>query len=165
MRRDAKACAGFSLLEMLIILLIIGTVSGYALVTYTRAQANLARNDVALKFSIAIEKAQNDSAKRRSPEVQQMGCVKVIDSKNYSLSIDANGDGVIDAPVVTTLPEIHSLKIRGPFPKYFRFDWLGRTVDSDNQVVPAPLVTFQTTGGTSIVRIDQGGKPQITYGE
>lgn len=146
-------------------MLILGTVSGYAVVTYMRTQANLARDDAAVRFSVAIEKAQNDSAKRRSPEPLQMGTVKVIDAKSYSLSIDGNGDGVIDAPVVTTLPDIHSLKIRGPFPKYFRFDWLGRTVDLNNQIVPSPLVTFQTTGGTSIVKIDQGGKPQIVYGE
>ena len=34
-------------------------------VSFMRTQANLARNDAAFRFVIALEKAQNDSAKRR----------------------------------------------------------------------------------------------------
>jgi prepilin-type N-terminal cleavage/methylation domain-containing protein len=144
MQRRPKSNAGFSLLEMMIVLLIITTISGYAVVSIMRTQANLARNDAALRFSIALEKAQHDSEKRRYSPIEQMACVKVIDSKSYSLSIDANGDGVIDSPAITKLPDVNTLNIKGPFPKYVRFDWLGRVVDKEGQVITAPLVTFAT---------------------
>jgi prepilin-type N-terminal cleavage/methylation domain-containing protein len=45
--RQSKTAAGFSLLERLIVLLIIATISGYAVVTFMRTQANLARNESA----------------------------------------------------------------------------------------------------------------------
>ncbi|PYS67139.1 MAG: hypothetical protein DMF69_23960, partial [Acidobacteria bacterium] len=134
-------------------------------VSFTRTQANLARNDAAMRFVVALEKAQNDSGKRRYAPIPQMAYVKVIDSKSYSLSIDGNGDGVIDSPLVTTLPDVHTLHIKGPFPKYLRYDWLGRFVDSQGEAVTAPLVTFATSTGTSMVRAETGGKPQVIYGE
>jgi prepilin-type N-terminal cleavage/methylation domain-containing protein len=165
MSRKSRSSAGFSILEMLIVLIVLATISGYAIVTYSRTQANLARNDAALRFSIALEKAQHDSGKRRNAPVPQLGYVKVIDSKSYSLSVDANGDGVIDAPVLTTLPDVHKMRIKGPFPKYLRFDWLGRVIDKEGQVISPPLVTFETATGTSTVKVEPGGKPQIVYGE
>ena len=164
-KSSSGSSAGFSILEMLIVLLIIATISGYAVVSFMRTQANLARNDAAVRFVIALEKAQNDSGKRRNAPIPQMAYVKVIDSKSYSLSIDGNGDGIIDSPAVTTLPDLHTLHIRGPFPKYFRYDWLGRFVDNQGQVVTAPLVTFATSTGTSMVKAETGSKPQIIYGE
>ena len=162
--RQSKTSAGFSLLEMLIVLLIIATISGYGIVSFLRVQANLARNEAALRFAIVVEKAQQDSAKRKNSVPQQMALVKVVDVRTYILSIDGNGDGLIDSPVVSTLPDHHHLQIKGPFPKY-RFDWLGRSVDADGEVVTAPLVTFTTGRGTSIVKVDAGSKPQVVYGE
>ena len=94
-----------------------------------------------------------------------MAYLKVIDSKSYSLSIDGNSDGVIDSPAVTTLPDVHTLHIKGPFPKYLRYDWLGRFVDNQGHIVTAPLVTFATSSGTSMVKAETGNKPQIFYGE
>ena len=160
-----KPNSGFSILELLIVLLIIATVSGYAVVTYMHTQANLARNEAALRFAIALEKAQHDSARRRNALPEQMAYVKVIDSRNYSLSIDGNGDGLIDSPVVTTLPDIHSMMIKGPFPKYLRFDWLGRAVDKTGEIVEPPLVTFATGRRTSMIKLESGSKPQVVYGE
>lgn len=164
-KSSSGSSAGFSILEMLIVLLIIATVSGYAVVSFMRTQANLARDDAAVRFVIALEKAQHDSAKRRNAPIPQMAYVKVIDSNSYSLSIDGNSDGVIDSPAVTTLPDVHTLHIKGPFPKYLRYDWLGRFVDNQGQVVTAPLVTFTTSTGTSMVKAETGSKPQIIYGE
>jgi len=58
-----------------------------------------------------------------------------------------------------------TLQIKGPFPKYLRFDWLGRSVDAHGEVGTAALVTFTTPRGTSIVKVDSSSKPQVVYGE
>ena len=150
---------------MLIVLLIVVTISGYAVVSYLHTQTNLARNEVALRFAGALEKAQQDSAHRRNAPPEQMAYVKVIDSRNYALIIDGNHDGLIDSPVVSTLPDIHNMIIKGPYPKYLRFDWLGRVVDGNGEVITAPVVTFATGRQTSIVKIDPGGRPKVIYGE
>ncbi len=150
---------------MLIVLLIISTVSGYAVVTYMRTQSNLARNDAAVRFSVALEKAQHDSGKRRYASIDQMSFVKVIDSKSYSLNIDADQNGQLDPPAITKLPTVHSLRIRGPFPKYVRFDWLGRVVDDRGELIRAPLVTFVSSAGTSMIKLEPGAKPQVIYGK
>jgi hypothetical protein len=93
-----------------------------------------------------------------------MACVTVLDNTSYSFTIDSNSDGTLDEPKTITLSTWNSLRIKGPFPKTFRFDGLGRVVDMDNNVVAPPLVVFSNAQGTSTVRLSLGGKPVVVQG-
>ena len=159
-----RASGGFSVFELVLVALMVTVITGYAIVRFRTRQIAIARVNAAEEFVGYLEQARLDSNQRQSNKVDQMACVTVIDNKTYSLTIDANGDGKLDAPKEITLSTWNNLAIKGPFPKTFRYDWLGRVVDLDNSVVAPPLVVFTNAQGTSTVRLSVGSKPVVVQG-
>jgi hypothetical protein len=139
-------------------------IAGYAVTHFISSQADVARDNAAQLFAAYIEQARADSNRRQVIKVEQMSSVEVIDNNSYVVIVDADADGVLDPAMKVMLPSGHNLQIKGPFPKIFRFDSLGRVVDVDNQEIAAPLVTFVNRKGTSTVRLPQTGKPVILTG-
>jgi type II secretory pathway pseudopilin PulG len=159
-----KLASGFSLLELLIVSVAVIAVGGYAVTHFIGTQADTARDNAAQLFVAYIEQARADSNRRQATKVEQMASVEVIDNNSYVVIVDADADGVLDSPMKVMLPPGHDVQIKGPFPKIFRFDSLGRVVDVGNQQIAAPLVTFVNRKGTSTVRLPQTGKPVILTG-
>ena len=160
-----KSSAGFSIVELLLIVVLMVTViTGYAIMRFRSSQVAIARVNAAQEFVAYLEQARLDSNRRQTNNVNQMACVTVIDSKTYNYLIDANSDGRLDPAKQVTIPTANNLRMKGPFPKTFRYDWLGRIVDLDNNVVTPPLVVFANVKGTSTVRLSASGKPVVLHG-
>ena len=159
-----KSSAGFSIFELLIVVLMVTVITGYAIVRFRSSEVAIARVNAAQEFVAYLEQARLDSNRRQTNKVDQMACVSVVDNKTYSYMIDANSDGLLDAPKNITIATANSLRIKGPFPKIFRFDPLGRIVDSGNNVVEPSLVVFTNSRGTSTVLLSAGGKPVVVHG-
>lgn len=159
-----KASTGFSVVELLLLALMVTVIAGYAIVRFRSRQIAIARVNAAQEFVGYLEQARLDSNRRQANRVDQMACVTVLDNTTYSFTIDANSDGTLDEPKVVTLSTWKSLRIKGPFPKTFRFDTLGRIVDLGNNVAAPPLVVFTNAQGTSTVRLSLGGKPVVVQG-
>jgi type II secretory pathway pseudopilin PulG len=155
---------GFSLLELVIIAGVVIAIGGYAVARFLSTQADIACSNAAQSLAAYIEQARMDSNRRHATKVEEMASVEVVDSKSYVVIVDEDADGVLDPPLNVTLPAGDNLQIKGPFPKTFRFDWSGRVVDAQDQVNPAPLVTFVNRKGTSTLRLSQTGKPVILAG-
>ncbi len=81
-----------------------------------------------------------------------MAKLTILSNRSYSVAIDANGDGVIDSPVVVNLSE-QKVILGNPEPRTFMFDWLGRTVDSYLNVVQAAPLTVSNSSGTSSINV------------
>jgi type II secretory pathway pseudopilin PulG len=158
-----KSSAGFSIFELLIVLMVT-VITGYGIVRFRSSQVAISRVNAAQEFVAHLEQARLDSNRRQTNIVDQMACVTVVDNKTYSYIIDANSDGRLDPPKNITIATANSLRIKGPFPKTFRFDSLGRIVDPDNNVVEPSLVIFTNSRGTSTVRLSAGGKPVVLHG-
>ena len=156
--------SGFSVFELLLVVLMVTVITCYAVVRFRTRQVAIARVDAAQEFVDYLEQARLDSNRRQSNKVEQMAYVTVIDSKTYGFSLDANYDGSLDPPKEITLSTSNNLRIKGPFPKTFRFDLLGRIVNLQNNVVAPPLVIFTNAHGTSTVRLSEGGKPVVVQG-
>lgn len=156
--------AGFSVFEMLLVALMVTVITGYTIVRFRTSQISIARVNAAQEFVAYLEQARVDSHRRQTNKVDLMASVTVVDNKTYSFALDADSDGYVDAPKKVTISTSNNLRIKGPFPKTFRFDWLGRIVDPDNNVVTPPLVVFTNTQGTSTVRLSLGGKPVVVQG-
>ena len=159
-----KGSAGFYIFELLIVLLMVAVITGYAIVRFRSSQIAIARVNAAQEFVVYLEQARLDSNRRQTNSVDQMACVTVVDNSTYSYMIDANSDGRLDPPKQVTIPTINSLRIKGPFPKTFRYDGLGRVVDLNNNIVEPPLVVFANSKGTSTVHLSAGGKPVVVHG-
>ena len=147
---------GFSVIEFLLILAMVSVIAGYALVNYVQEQKAVARTDTALELAKCLQKARIDSMRRNAKDLSQMAQVKVFNRSTYSVAIDADGDGYLDIPLVTSL-ENQGVEINGPFPKTFIFDWLGQTVDSQNHRSTPPIVTVGNGSGASAVKFTETG--------
>jgi len=159
-----KSSPGFSIFALLIVVLTVAVATGFAIVRFKSSRVAVARVDAAEQIMEYLEQARLDSNRRQTNNVGQMACVTVLDDETYSYTIDANSDGTLDPPKNVTISTANDLQIKGPFPKTFRFDSLGRVVDSGNNVVTAPLVVFFNSRGTSTVHLSANGKPVVVHG-
>lgn len=159
-----KISAGFSIFELLIVVLMVALITGFAIARFKTGQVAIARVNAADEFMDYLEQARLDSNRRQTNRADQMAFVIVLDNNTYSYTVDANSDGWLDPPKNITIPTSNNLRIKGPFPKVFRFDPLGRIVDAENNVVTPPLVVFSNSRGTSTVHLSTNGKPIVVHG-
>jgi Tfp pilus assembly protein FimT len=147
---------GFATVDFLIVAVIILIVVSYAFTTLIHAQRAHTREGAAQQFSSYLERARSDSMRRRATDVKQMGEVTILNQQFYSVRIDEDGDGALDIPRVVNLQE-QQLTVDGPYPRSFRFDRAGKSVDNTgNPVQPTPIV-FANRDGKSAVTIAENG--------
>ena len=157
---DLSACKGFSILEVLIVMLMILVVISFTLTSMVRFQKPALRTNATRQFMIYLEQARNDSMRRRATGSSQMAQVTIINDRYYSVTVDANGDGVLDMPLVISLVEQH-VTFNGPFPRTFMFNSLGRVVDSNEKVAPPAPITVANSSGASMVKLSDAGQPSM----
>ena len=143
---------GFTMLDLLIAATIVLIMISYALTEIVHAQTAALRHRAVQEFSSYLERARNDSIRRHATDPRQMARITILSNHSYSVVIDANGDGVIDAPVTVNMAE-QKVVLGDPAPRTFMFDWLGRTVDSHLNVVQEPSVQVSNTSGTSLINV------------
>ena len=151
--------AGVTVLEVLIVLTMIAVISGFALMRIVRARQIMIRANAAQEFVGYLEKARLDSVRRRPlPTTAEMAQVSIVNANYYSVTIDADGNGTLDAPKVIRLPVNTDLQFNGTFPRTIYFDWRGRTVNSTGTITAASAITISsaTYGSTSINLSDAG---------
>src|SRR6185436_152129 len=104
---------GFATVDFLIVAVIILIIVTYAWTAVMQAQRWQAREGAAQQFASFIERARSDSMRRRATDTKQMAQVTVLNEGFYSMTIDQDGDGTLDAPHVVSLHE-QQLTIDGP---------------------------------------------------
>ena len=143
---------GFAMLDLLIAATIVSIVISYALTEMVHAQTAALRHRAAQEFSSYLERARNDSIRRHATDPRQMARITILTNHSYSVAIDANGDGVIDSPVMVNMSE-QKVVLGDPAPRTLMFDWLGRTVDSYLNVTQESSVTVSNNSGTSLINV------------
>src|ERR1051326_6990374 len=96
---------GFSTVDFLIVAVIVLIVGSYAYNAILHAQRTSALQGAAQKFAGYIDRARNDSIRRRAMDVRQMAEVTILNPQFYSVRMDEDGDGALDVPVVVSLQE------------------------------------------------------------
>ena len=115
-----------------------------------------ARSGAAQQFANYLQMARSDSMRRRATDAQ-MAQVTILNDNFYEVRLDADGNGVLDAPRVVSLAE-QKLMINGPFPRTFMFDSTGKAVDASRNAINATAVTFGNRSGKSAVTVSDTGK-------
>ena len=154
-----RSARGFATVDLMIVAVIVLIVVTYAWTAVMQAKQWQAREGAAQQFASYLERARSDSIRRRATDAQHMAEVTVLTDSFYSVRMDENGDGVLDAPRVVTLQE---LKIDGPFPRTFMFDRSGKYVDSNGNALKPTFVTFGNRSGKSVVTVSDNGKASWT---
>src|ERR1044071_537395 len=135
---------GFSVLELLIVLTTISIVISMALIQIVRSRQQMIRANAARELVSYLEKARLDSVRRRPATTAEMAQVSIINATFYSVTIDADGNGTLDAPRVMSLPANTDIQFTGTFPRTIYFNWRGRTVDSTNAIATPARITLNS---------------------
>lgn len=162
MKKRSANDSGFSVLEVLIVAVMISVLTGFAITQIARARQNMTRANAVRELTTNLEKARLDSVRRHATLNGQMAQVAIINANFYSVTLDTNGDGVLEAPRVIGMPADSELTIEnGPFPRTIMFNWRGRTVDSSGNTVDPERVRIGNTYGSTTVRITNAGQTAI----
>jgi len=155
--------AGVTVLELLIVIMMITVISGFALMQTVRVRQVMIRANAAQEFVGYLEKARLDSVRRRPlPTTAEMAQLSIVNATYYSVTIDANGDGALDAPKVIGLPVNTDLQFNGTFPRTIYFDWRGRVVNSTGTISPVSTITISSAAyGSTYINVSDDGQALI----
>ncbi len=126
--------SGFSLLELIIVLAILGVIVTFAVLSLGGTSAVLARQNVAKELKVALERARFDSVKRRPQSCADMSRVEILSATSFRYITDTNQDGTLQPGQETRSVDFGStngVRIVGDpaptFPITIRFDQRGHT--------------------------------------
>ncbi len=124
----AQAESGFSVLELLFVIALIGVVSSFAVVRLTSARQQMRLMSDARVFSGYVEKARLDAIRRHGGTITTgtpaPPTVQFLSDSSYSVTMDFTGAGVNSTRVVNLGTGAKLLSL-APLP--IIFDWRGRT--------------------------------------
>ena len=123
--RKPKAQAGFSLLQLLIVLGVVSVVSALAFFGITSARQRIRLTNSSRLLASYIEKARVDSVRRHPMTSNDMAGVEVLDKTRYRVKMDLDGDGVVETKDITLDSGVEF----ATDPIALVFDWRGRLVD------------------------------------
>jgi Tfp pilus assembly protein FimT len=122
---------GISVLELIIVVTIIGVVTAFAILRISAAQRAMRITNSTREFISYLEKARLDSIRRRPMNVDEMASVTINSANSYSVRIDQNGDGVLDAARTITIANVQGARFAGVgIPTVINFNWRGRPVNA-----------------------------------
>jgi type II secretory pathway pseudopilin PulG len=130
---------GFTLLQVIVVLALVGILSVFGAMGVVNARAHMRLAGSARTFAGLAEKARADSV-RRHAMAGEMSNMQLLTLTSYSVTMDFDGNGVLDASDTRTF----NLDTNVTFDPGFvgtsiTFDWRGRLVTS--QVNPVLLLT------------------------
>ena len=143
-----RFASGFSVIELLIVLVVIGIVVTLAVIALGSSASNLARQNVSREFKVALERARYDSVKRRPDTCDQMSRVEITSATSFRLLTDTNRNGSIDPASETSLFDFggrSNTEIVGngiTYPITIRFDGRG---NSSSGPCSAPTAAHAST--------------------
>ena len=129
---------GFTLLQMLIVVLVIAVIGGMAAYGITQARQRIRLSNSARLLASYLEKARVDSIRRHATATGEMASVTFTSATSYQVRYDMDGNGTLDTRDVN----IDSPIVIVGSPVVTRFDWRGRFV-TDNPNITRISITLQ----------------------
>ena len=152
---------GFSVIELLIVAAMISVIVGFALLQIVRARQEMTRVNATQQLAAYLEKARLDSVRRHPGGAAEMAQVSIIDASSYSVTVDGDGDGTLDAPRVIGMPAESNLQFNTPYPRTIYFNWRGRTVDAAGNAANPDFVSLSHSHGSSRIDLTPAGQPSL----
>lgn len=133
-RSKLSNSTGFGMLELIVVIALIGTVSSIVLINFQKSNRNFSVAGATRTLSAYLEKARVDSVRRHGD-----ASITMNSTSSYTVNIDFDGDGTITARTIT-LPEGTSLSYSLPpattiidpstTPITITYNWRGRTAST-----------------------------------
>ncbi|MFN2532990.1 MAG: prepilin-type N-terminal cleavage/methylation domain-containing protein [Pyrinomonadaceae bacterium] len=150
---------GFSILEILVVVVLLSVVSSAGLIGIARARATMRLSGAAREYASYIEKARVHSVRHHADSVSQAASVVIsADRTQYVVTLDFNGDGVMDSRTIP-LPAGVSFQTT----EAIAFDWRGRTWNTVGGVTSSHAqVSITLSNGRDSVSVDVTGSGDVT---
>jgi prepilin-type N-terminal cleavage/methylation domain-containing protein len=157
-RHAMNAESGASLVEMLIVLMIIAIASTWAFLRIAEAQQATRLAGATQELTAYLDKARLDSIRRHATVVDQMARISIDSQTSYSVWLDSNGDGQLEAARVFNFPAGSITFNVAAFPTVIRYNWRGRIVDNNgNQINPAAINLRDARGAGPAINLSSTG--------
>ncbi len=149
---------GYSLVELMIVLIITAILVTLALISFRNTQTQFNRQNIARELKVNLERARFDSVKRRAVNTADLAEVKLLSATSFSVKIDTNQNGMLDANETRTInfagqPTVRLVGNSLVFPITINFDRYGRITAKDgNSPTPqniTPIFTICTNNCTA----------------
>ncbi|HKS30306.1 MAG TPA: type II secretion system protein [Pyrinomonadaceae bacterium] len=166
-----RAERGFSALQLLVVIAIIGIISAMATISISKAQQQLRRENAIREFKGYLEKARIDSIRRHATSTTDQATVTITGVNTYQVALDFNYDGTMSSTEVrtVTIPTGNSVQFSMgsiTLPMTTRFDWRGRaTATQSGGASVTPLFTMVNTMGdtssTTVLNLTSMGDASV----
>jgi prepilin-type N-terminal cleavage/methylation domain-containing protein len=89
-----KAQAGFSLVEMTVVLVVVAVLTTFAILQFQTSKVDLERQAIAREFKVYLERARFDSVRRRAEGADQ-ATLTLTSASSFTVRMDFDGDGTL----------------------------------------------------------------------
>ena len=158
-RKESKLnnAAGFSLLEMLVVVALITVVSSFAILSFQKSNRNFRLAGATRSLSGYLEKARLDAVRRHGG-----ASININSETSYTVNVDFDGSGTTTSRTITlpegttvsyTLPPATASTNPSTSPITISYDWRGRSTN-----IVSLTLTDSTSGvGSSSVVVGSAG--------
>ncbi|MDQ6788867.1 MAG: prepilin-type N-terminal cleavage/methylation domain-containing protein [Acidobacteriota bacterium] len=142
-KRNNISQRGFSLIELMIVLVITAVLVTLAIARFGGAKNQVKRQNISRELKVNLERARFDSVKRRAVSAAEQAQVKIINATSYTVRTDLNQNGTAaDASDTRTIDfsgqnGINLVGNNLVFPITITFDQYGRATATDG-TTPTP---------------------------
>lgn len=133
---------GFTLLQMLIVVVVIAVIGGMAAFGIAQARQRIRLTNSARLLASYLEKARVDSIRRHPINAGDMAGVTFLSATRYQVRMDFDGDGTVETRDIDLDSGISLVNNAVPT----RFDWRGRFLTNDPNITK---VSFTLQYGSS----------------
>lgn len=163
-KRNFVSQRGYSLIEIMIVLVISAILATFAIARFGNAGTNFKRQNISRELKINLERARFDSVKRRAEVVttatgttDSRAEITLVNATSFTVKTDLNQNGTLDASDTRTIDFTgqSNVKIVGDalvFPITIKFDRYGR-IEAKNGAAPpqdiTPIFTICTDNCTA----------------
>jgi prepilin-type N-terminal cleavage/methylation domain-containing protein len=153
-KTDAQS--GFSLIELVIVLVVVSILMTIAVISFGGAKVDLQRQAIAREFKIYLERARFDSVKRRASSLADQANIVLMSPRSFAAHIDFDEDRVLrssDTRVVDftqrAQTQIVVSEVGLNYPVTIRFDQRGQARATDNLGNQISPIVFTICSGSN----------------
>src|SRR5688500_3416523 len=124
-RTQIKTEAGFSMMQLLVVLAVVSIVSSLAFFGSTSARQRIRLSNSSRMLASYVERARVDSVRRHPTSAADMAGIEVLNTTPYRVKMDFDGNGTVETRDITLDDGV----VFATDPIALAFDWRGRLVD------------------------------------
>lgn len=157
--------SGFTLMQLLIVVLVVGVIGGMAAFGIAQARQRIRLTNSARLLASYLEKARVDSIRRHAVNPNEMAGVTFTSATQYQVRLDFDGNGTVETRDINLDSGIFIAN--DPLPVPTRFNWRGRfqTILPYDLTITKNTITLQWGNSASDQRtVDITSSGDVTVG-